>query len=129
MPVLHLDHININTARLDDTIAFYTGLLGLVRAPSPVEAEGRQGAWLCDSRGAPIIHLVGQEGAAEGATGALDHYALGCADYDGLLARVEAMGLPHRKAARPELDLRQIFLHDPNGVRFELNFNGEKGAD
>jgi len=128
MPILGLDHVNINTARLDDTIAFYGALLGLKRVPSLVEAEGRQGAWLCDAKGAAIIHLIGTDDAAQG-RGAIDHFALACADYAGMLARVEAMGLPHRKAARPELDLRQIFLHDPNGVRFELNFNGEKGAD
>ena len=100
----------------------------VTRAPSPVEAEGRRGAWLCDAKGAAIIHLVGGEGAAGGGAGALDHFALACTDYAGLLARVEAMGLPHRTIARPERGLRQIFLHDPNGVRFELNFNTEQEA-
>ena len=128
MSVMGIDHVNIVTARLDETIAFYTGLLGLTRVPSPVEAEGRLGAWLCDAKGAAIIHLVGEYAAPAQDTGALHHFALDCTENAGLCARVEAMGLPHRTAARPELGLRQIFLRDPNGVRFELNFNAEQEA-
>ena len=53
--LIALDHVNIKTARLDQLVAFYCGVLGLDhgrRPPFPFA-----GAWLyCGQR--PVVHLV-----------------------------------------------------------------------
>ena len=43
------------------------------------------------------------------------------ADFDALIARVEAAGLRYTKVLVPGTTIRQAFLMDPNGVRLELN--------
>ena len=130
MTISGIDHINIVTERVDETAEFYSQLLGLTRDVIPV--PGVTGAWMRDESGAAIIHInlydparhgsVNPGVATGGSTGALDHVALRASDYDGMLARVKAMGLEHRASNFNDIKLRQIFLKDPNHIRLEFNF-------
>ena len=133
MTILGIDHINIVTDRLEETVAFYSQLLGLARDVVPVKVAGKPGAWMRDASGAAIIHLSvfdadrhSAEGVHLGGTGsgALHHVALRASDYDGLLARVKAMGLVHQLSDFSAMNLRQIFVEDPNHIRLEFNFYG-----
>jgi len=140
-----LEHCNIRTFDLEATVRFYEEVIGLRGGPVP-GSPGR-GAWLYDEGGVPVIHLIsldpdrreealaeigGRLGELAGkldpktmqGTGMIDHVAFRCEDYDMMLARIEARGLPCRCFAIPSHDLRQIFLNDPNGVTLELNFRG-----
>ena len=133
MAVAEIEHINIVTDRLEETIGFYTRLLGLERGTSPVVLRGMSGGWLHVPGGPAIIHLVGYIPARHDAdgitfgttTGALHHIALKCREFAAILARAEEMGLAPQVNDRTYGDLRQIFVHDPNGIRLELNFSGE----
>ena len=115
MSIAGIDHINIVTDRLEETAAFYSHLLGLTREAIPPQVSKMGGAWMCDATGAAIVHLIAYDEARHGeprtkaGTGALDHVALHASDFDGILARVTAMGLTHRV----------------NHVQLELNFRGE----
>jgi hypothetical protein len=40
-------------------------------------------------------------------------------------ARLEAAGVPFREASYAQLDIHQIVVHDPDGVKVELNFKGQ----
>lgn len=117
-----LDHINIRTADLAGTRAFFTGVLGLTegwRPPFPFP-----GAWLY-AGDKDVVHLVevGTAGAAsEGSS--LDHFAFDISDYDEALRRVEATGLSFRATTTPGGSVRQIFVRDLNGVTIELNWKG-----
>jgi catechol 2,3-dioxygenase-like lactoylglutathione lyase family enzyme len=76
--VTGLDHINISTANLEETQAFFVEVLGLEVGWRP--AFGFPGAWLY-SDGKDLVHLV--EVAAKPAPSrgsALDHYASANAD-------------------------------------------------
>lgn len=133
MAVAGLDHVNIITDRLDETIAFYTRLIGLECGVSPATGMGMQGAWLHVPGGPAIIHLIGHDparhdvdGISPGTnTGSFNHVALMCSGFDEVLARVAEMGLPSKVYDRTFGNARQIFVHDPNNVRVELNFQGE----
>jgi catechol 2,3-dioxygenase-like lactoylglutathione lyase family enzyme len=122
-----LDHVNIIADDLDETGRFYEDLLGLRYTPRPGEMDFR-GAWLMDAAGQPIIHLMTwnaerHAGFERGtATGAIDHVALACEDFEGTLARCAELGVEHRVNDRKYGDLRQIFVRDPNKVMLELNF-------
>jgi catechol 2,3-dioxygenase-like lactoylglutathione lyase family enzyme len=119
-----LDHVNIRTADLAAAKRLFVDVLGLRdgwRPPFPFP-----GAWLY-AGDKDIVHLVEVTApAAPSDASALDHFAFDIADYDEVLKRVEACGLPFRATATPGTSVRQIFVRDPNGVTVELNWKGDR---
>lgn len=123
-----LDHVNIQTHRLEETVAFWRDLIGLMpRAVPGMDPSLIQ--WMHDEEERAIIHLVKSgtifeeaPAAVSGTTGAIHHVALDCTDHDAMVARLEQHGLAYRCNDIPAIELRQIFVHDPNGVLVELNF-------
>ena len=55
MSVGQLDHFNIRTRKLDDTVRFYEDVLALEKGPRPNFAF--PGAWMY-SEGKAVVHLV-----------------------------------------------------------------------
>ncbi len=51
--------------------------------------------------------------------------ALRCTGYGATLDRIAAMALDHRANTVAAAGLRQLFVHDPDGVLLELNFFGD----
>jgi catechol 2,3-dioxygenase-like lactoylglutathione lyase family enzyme len=117
-----LDHINIRTADLAATKAFFMDVLGLTegwRPPFPFP-----GAWLY-AGDAAVVHLVQVDRPAAASEGSsLDHFAFDIADYDEVLKRVCATGLKYLETTVPGSSIRQIFVRDLNGVNIELNWKG-----
>jgi catechol 2,3-dioxygenase-like lactoylglutathione lyase family enzyme len=133
MTVQGLDHVNIVTDHLDDTVGFYARLLGLERRESAGARMGFTGAWMCDTTGHPIVHLVQRDRTTSYADGhepglptaAVHHVAFKAQGFADTLARVQDMAAPHRVNDMPHAGLRQIFLTDPNNINIELNFVGD----
>ena len=115
---------------------FYKEVLGLRVGPRP--AFDFPGTWLYAGK-EPIIHLAATlrqptVGANPGssalavtpgaaATGPIDHVALRMAgSLDEWRRKLVASGIRFAEAPVPELPLHQFFLHDPLGVKIELNF-------
>lgn len=131
MTVRGLDHVNIIAADLDETAAFYEAVLGFKRMQRP-DGMNFGGGWLIDASGNPTIHLMTYDPARHGdaerkgmPTGSIDHVALACEDFAGMIARCERLGLDHKINDRKYGDLRQVFVTDPNNVTLELNFAGD----
>ncbi|MGE0387596.1 MAG: VOC family protein [Gammaproteobacteria bacterium] len=143
--VKKLDHVNIATTRIDDTVRFYTEVIGLRSGPLPGMPAGMKfsGAWLYDETDCPVVHLIGVDAAAADATlammrerrarpdfelaglegsGALDHIAFECEDYDAMRGKLADRALAHRLNEVASIGLKQIFVNDPNGITLELNF-------
>ena len=133
MTVSGLDHVNIVTDHLEDTVGFYARLLGLERRESAGARMGFAGAWMCDTTGHPIVHLVERNANTSYADGhepglptaAVHHVAFKAQGFADTLARVQDMGAAHRVNDLQYAGLRQIFLTDPNAINIELNFTGE----
>lgn len=131
MPVNGLNHINIVTADLPATIAFYESVLGMEVKPLPMAVpEGVDGRWVTDSLGQPIIHIQAYNPARHGEkpggpNGTIDHVALTCADFDGIRARWDDLGIDYGVNDRQFGGMRQLHLVDPNDVHLELNFVDE----
>jgi catechol 2,3-dioxygenase-like lactoylglutathione lyase family enzyme len=126
MSIQGIDHINIGTARLAETITFFEGLGLAVGSRPPFDFPG---AWLYSGDRA-IVHLVElTEAKAASETAALDHFAFGIQDYDGMKHKLDAAGVEYRALAVPGAPVRQIFLRDPNGVTIELNCREPRPAD
>jgi catechol 2,3-dioxygenase-like lactoylglutathione lyase family enzyme len=124
-----LDHVNLQTTRLAETVAFYRDVIGLeVRDPPGLDPELVQ--WMHDESGHGILHLstvgslLGEAPATldGGSTGAVHHVALDCSGHDAMLATLDAHGLRYRLNHVRVIDLKQIFVTDPNGVLLELNY-------
>ncbi len=138
-----LDHCNIRTFDIEATVKFYVDIVGL--RDGPFGATRSMGAWLYDDTDRPVVHLIaidpenpdpafgrirerldGLEGDLTHGSlrggGAIDHVAFELSGYEALLATLRARGLPYRENDVPSINLRQVFVNDPNGVTLELNF-------
>jgi catechol 2,3-dioxygenase-like lactoylglutathione lyase family enzyme len=117
-----LNHANISTAKLKETIAFFTEVIGLRVGPRPGFDFG--GAWLY-SGDQPVIHLV-ERSAGRDPNGALDHISFTVDDLAAELRRLDQLGIPYRWSEIPDGFGRQAFVQDPNGVAIELTEPGRK---
>jgi catechol 2,3-dioxygenase-like lactoylglutathione lyase family enzyme len=125
MTVKLLDHVNIHTADLAATIDFYVDVIGLSQGDRPTTI-GRPGAWLyCNGR--PLIHLNEVEQSRHSDTGAIDHVAFETEGYDDVAGKLTRRGVPFQAKELADFRIRQIFVHDPNGVKLELNFRDGQG--
>ena len=120
MTIKVVDHVNIATERLEETRAFYVDALGLVEGYRPEFSF--PGYWLY-AGDRPVVHLQPSNGpVGPSDASALNHFAFDVEDLDGMLARLERLGIPYEVRDIPSGAGRQAFLEDPNGVRLELNF-------
>ncbi len=115
-----LNHANISTTKLTETVDFFVGVLGLRVGPRP--GFGFPGAWLY-SGDQPVIHLV-ERAVARTPDGALDHVSFTVGDFDGALRRLDELGVAYRWSEIPDGFGRQAFVQDPNGVTIELTEPG-----
>ena len=133
MAIKAIDHVNIRTAKLAESIAFYRDALGMDVQPGPGEKDMDRFAWVYAGDGRPVVHLniaddssdfLGEGRDWEGVSGSarVHHVAFDCDEYDALRARLEASGFALRFNEVAVIDLRQIFVYDPNDILVELNF-------
>jgi catechol 2,3-dioxygenase-like lactoylglutathione lyase family enzyme len=127
---MRLDHVNIRTVRLADSIAFYGELLGFAVVPPPMTTDMTKGAYVQDGDGHPVVHLVASEAVPDAPgpvlgkamRGMVDHVALRCEDAAAYEARLERSGLAYTTMDVPQIASRLIFVRDPNEVMIELSF-------
>ncbi len=127
-----IDHVNILTDDLEATIAFYEQVLELSRGKSPAQVRGLEGAWMLNSEGNALVHLIGNApglslgvGRTPGqSTNAVHHVAFRCSGFAQTQARLTALGLDFQ-VNDGMFGLRQIMVQDPNAVSVEMNFTGE----
>lgn len=124
MEIRTLDHVNINTSQPEKTLGFYCDVLGLVDDRDRRPDFGFPGAWLFAGDRA-VVHLNFVDEDPSGPTHALDHVAFECAGFVETRRELDDRGIEYRASERPNDDLFQLFVVDPNGVKVELNFRGE----
>jgi catechol 2,3-dioxygenase-like lactoylglutathione lyase family enzyme len=123
MSVGVLDHYNVSTRRLGDTVRFYEDILGLTNGPRP--PFDFPGAWLY-SEGHPVLHLndispTDKQQPAD--SGVIDHIAFGSRGFEAMQQHLAQKGVSFRVNVVPNSSRRQIFLTDPNNVLIELNYD------
>ena len=139
MSLNKLEHFLIRANNLEDTRAFYEGVLGLRDGDRPPFKF--PGHWLYLG-GVPCVHLVAEGFDKEFATymdrgdgetrthehtGAIDHIAFNATDLKGMQKRFADLGIEIREQGVE--GLHQIFLKDPNGITIELNFQTGSAAE
>ncbi len=120
MPAHAMNHFTILTDDVDATIAFYGDLLGL--APGERPPFGFPGAWLYAGDG-PILHVIGGKSRADLRPGVIDHMAFSATGLAATIAKLDARSLPYECRRLPGAGTWQLFFHDPNGARVELDFD------
>ncbi len=102
-----LDHYNVSTRKLGDTVRFYEEVLGFKNGPRP--AFNFPGAWLY-SEGHPVLHLNDispTDKAQPPDSGVIDHVAFGSRGFDAVKQHLSQKGVPFR--------VNQV----PNSVRWQ----------
>jgi catechol 2,3-dioxygenase-like lactoylglutathione lyase family enzyme len=125
MAVEGMNHFTILTDDVDGTVDFYDELLGLTAGPRP--SFDFPGAWLY-AGGAPILHVIGGRSRSDLKAGVIDHMAFTGRDLSGTLAKLKARGLEHVCRRQVGSGTWQVFLHDPNGAKVELDFSADETA-
>lgn len=119
MPILNLDHINIRTTDVEALTRFYEEMLGLERGYRPPFQS--RGMWIYGGE-RPLVHLVEASEEPRQEAPRINHFAFRATGLRDFLARIEKEGLPHTVNVVPESRQTQVFLHDPDGNRIEMQF-------
>jgi catechol 2,3-dioxygenase-like lactoylglutathione lyase family enzyme len=121
-----LDHFNIRTRNLAETVRFYEDVLGLENGARPNFAF--PGAWMY-SEGRAVVHLVDISATSEAQkpdSGVVHHVAFASRGFGAMKARLAQKGMAFDARQVPGGELWQIFVRDPNGVMIELNYEAAK---
>ena len=126
MSVGTLDHFNIRTRQLAETVRFYEDVMGLEKGPRPNFAF--PGAWMY-SEGKAVVHIVDiskTDEAQKPDSGVVHHVAFASRGFDAMRERLSSKKMPFDARQVPGGELWQIFVNDPNGVMIELNYEAAK---
>ena len=123
MPVSGMNHFTILTDDVPRTVEFYRCLLGLTDGPRP--DLGFPGAWMYAGDDA-VLHIVGGKAREELRAGVIDHMAFTAKDLPDAIATLTAYNIEHVCRQQVGTGLWQVFFHDPNGARVELDFAADE---
>ena len=141
MSIRRLDHVNFLTNNADATITFYCDVIGLKLGQNMSIDTAQTLYFYIDGVTQPVLH-VGQEHISPDSdkftrkanlayensgifsTGSFDHFCLmiDLIDYDAYVDRLKKYGIEFQTYYHNDINLKQIWAIDPNGVRIELNF-------
>ena len=138
MPLSHIEHILVAADDIDATRDWYARVLGMTSGPHP--DFGFPVHWMYLG-GVDVVHIgpsakmagaiqkqyLGRtsQGTGQG-TGAIDHIAFRATGLRGMLEHLkkEKVGFTQRRANGQALF--QLFFHDPNGIKIELNYEASE---
>ncbi|MEI7805870.1 MAG: VOC family protein [Hyphomicrobiales bacterium] len=126
MSVGVLDHFNIRTRKLKETVQFYENVLGLKSGERP--NFDFPGAWIY-SEGRAVVHLVDISPGSEQQkpdSGVVHHVAFVSKGFNAMKQSLKGKGVWFDTREVPGGDQWQIFVRDPNGVMVEINYDTKK---
>jgi catechol 2,3-dioxygenase-like lactoylglutathione lyase family enzyme len=129
MAVTKMDHFNILTDDLPATLAFYEEHLNLKPGARPPFSF--PGAWLYADGGTgkdPILHIVAGKQKKDLVKGVIDHMAFSGSGLGQAVAKLKARGVAYELRKLPAYGTWQLFFHDPNGAKVEIDFDAQEAA-
>jgi len=122
MPIDGFQHVNIRTTDVERARDFYVRALGLRVGDRPAFASVGYWLYLGD---VPVVHLVqlAPDDRRAPGSGRLDHVAFRGVDIEVTRQTLTAAGIPFREQIVPRDNTIQIFIHDADGLKLELNFD------
>jgi len=125
MAIAGMNHFTVLTDDVGATTAFYRDLLGLTEGPRP--AFDFPGAWLYAGPQA-VLHVIGGRPQSELRAGVIDHMAFTASGLAATLAALDARALQYTCRKQAGSGVWQVFFHDPNGAKVELDFAADEAA-
>jgi catechol 2,3-dioxygenase-like lactoylglutathione lyase family enzyme len=140
MPLSHLEHFLIQTADLKATRDWYVRVLGMTEGWHPDFKFPVVWLYIGDK---DVLHLtegganvsenrkkyLGQQSTDVHGSGVVDHVAFRATGLPETLARLKREGVAFTQRMVSDQGLYQLFLHDPNGVKVELNFANSEALE
>ena len=123
MAVLGMNHFTVLTDDVPATVDFYSRLLGLTVGPRP--DLGFPGAWMYAGDEA-VLHIIGGRPRDELRPGVIDHMAFTAKGLSETIATLTAYEIEHICRQQVGTGFWQVFFHDPNGARVELDFAADE---
>lgn len=120
-----MNHFTITAEDRAQTLGFYCGLLGLQEGPRP--DLGFPGAWLYASGAQAVLHIYWDRPMPLLRTGVIDHLAFSATGLKTVKARFDAAGVKYELRQQAGSRTWQLFCHDPNGAKVELDFDASEG--
>ncbi len=125
MTIQAMNHFTVLARDLAATRAFYIGLLGLSDGPRP--PFDFPGAWLYVGDQA-VLHIIAGRTLPDPPAGVLDHMAFSASDLAGTVARLKANNIDYVLRRQAGSGPWQLFCHDPNGAKVELDFSANEAV-
>ena len=136
MPLSHIEHFLVAADDIDATRDWYARVLGMTSGPHPDFGFPVHWMYLGD---VDVVH-IGPSAKMAGAiqkkylgrtsqdagqgTGAIDHIAFRATGLRQMLgAPARRKGVPFTQRRANGQALFQLFFHDPNGIKIELNYD------
>ena len=135
MPLSHIEHFLVAADDIDATRDWYARVLGMRPGPHPEFGFPVHWMYLGD---VDVVHIgpsARMAGAiqkqylgrtsqkSEEGTGAIDHIAFRATGLRQMLEHLEKEKIPFTRRRANGQALFQLFFHDPNGIKIELNFD------
>jgi catechol 2,3-dioxygenase-like lactoylglutathione lyase family enzyme len=134
MPLSHIEHFLVAADDIDATRDWYARILGMKPGAHPDFGFPVHWMYIGDvdvvhigpsARAAGEIqkeYLGRTSGDAGTGTGAIDHIAFRATGLRAMLEHLRAEGVPFAQRRANGQALFQVFFHDPNGIKIELNY-------
>lgn len=123
MAVHAMNHFTILAEDLETTRRFYSEVIGLREGyRPPLELPG---AWFYAGDQA-VLHVMAGMKMPEPRAGVLDHMAFSATGLAETVKQLQGRGIEYRLMQQPGSRVWQIFFHDPNGAKVELDFAPEE---
>ena len=134
MPLSHIEHFLVAADDIDATRDWYARVLGMTSGPHPDFGFPVHWMYIGD---VDVVHIgPSAKGASERqkqylgrtsenagtGTGAIDHIAFRATGLPAMLDHLQREGIAFSQRRANGQALQQVFFHDPNGVKIELNF-------
>ena len=127
MAVAGMNHFTILTDDLEKTLALYDEHLGLRPGARPPFTF--PGAWLYAEGGnEPILHIVAGIDKHRLVKGVIDHMAFTGRDLPATAKKLKEQGIAYELRKLPAYGTWQLFFHDPNGAKVEIDFDPAEAA-
>ncbi len=134
MPLSFLQHFLVQSEDIEKTKDWYVDVLGMRVGPVPDFKIPVYWLYVGDQdvlhiaqggKNVPAARLAyaGQESTDTYGSGVIDHVAFRATGLLDMIARFQKLGVAFKERQVDAQGLYQLFLHDPNGVKIELNFD------
>ena len=122
--IVGMNHFTVISEDTQKTLDYYVGLLGLQVGDRP--DLGFPGAWLYAGGPQAVLHVYFDRPVPAQRAGVIDHMAFTATDLKAVKARFDERGVKYDLRRQAGAGTWQLFSHDPNGARVELDFDASE---